>query len=64
MGWHEFLFKCEHSRAIVRQRILITLIINQGINVTTEHICRIQNESELAFRKFLILIIQILQRLQ
>ena len=46
MGWHEFLFKCVQSREIVRRRILITLISNQGINVVTEHTCRIQNEGE------------------
>jgi len=51
MGWHEFLFKCVQSRAIVGQRILITLINNQGINVITGHACRIQNESECNVKK-------------
>jgi hypothetical protein len=51
MGWKEFLFKCVQSRAIVRQRFLITLISNQGINVITEHTCRIQNESECNVKK-------------
>ena len=46
MGWHEFLFTGEQSRANVRRRILITLISNQGINIITEHICRTPSEGE------------------
>jgi len=51
MGWHEFLFMCVQNCAIVRQRILITLISNQGINVITEHTCRTWIESECNVKK-------------
>jgi hypothetical protein len=58
MGWQKCLLKCVQSHAIVGQRILIILISNRGINVITEHTCRIQNESECNVKNVLILIIQ------